>query len=108
MILVLKSIEALLQMTTSLLFLLQIFFNRLELLARAQRRSSLGIGDIGDTFTDLTRLHHHPHPDGVDDVMAQEYKRVFFLLNVRSLYPQKHLHLNTNMLDLFGQAWNSE
>ena len=71
MILVLKSIDALLQMTTSLLFLLQIFFNRLELLARAQRRSSLGIGDIGDTFTDLTRLHHHPHPDGVDDVMAQ-------------------------------------
>ena len=47
------------------------FFNRLELLARAQRRFSLGIGDIGDTFTDLTRLHHHPHPDGVDDVMAQ-------------------------------------
>ena len=41
------------------------------MLARAQRRFSLGIGDIGDTFTDLTRLHHHPHPDGVDDVMAQ-------------------------------------
>ena len=32
-----------------------------------QRRYSLDTEDTGDTFTDLTRLHPHQHPDGGED-----------------------------------------
>ena len=50
------------------------WFNRKKMLlfrreswGPAQRRYSSDTEDIGDTFTDLTRRHLHPHLDGDDD-----------------------------------------